>query len=151
MKINVDDILPEGLDVAEKLDPRSMSLYLDSQGIDFTEPIEVRARFRKSGAEVFIDVSLKSSVEYTCSRCLTKFKKPFNEDFNINHEVKPGDVLDVDEDIRQEIIIDYPMKSVCKQDCKGLCQNCGQNLNAAECECGKDDRQQSKENRGLNL
>lgn len=137
MEINVDRIPPEGLNIAEKLDPHKISLDLDSQGIDFIESIDAKARVRKSGAEVFIDVSLESPVEYTCSRCLAKFKDIFKKDFNVNYEVKPGDVLEVDEDIRQEMMLDYPMKVMCKPDCKGLCPNCGQNLNVAKCECEK--------------
>ncbi len=138
MKINVDNIPEEGLNLAEKLDPAKMLLDVDSQGVNFSESIDAKAKIRKSGAEVFIEVSLESPVEYTCSRCLAKFTDVFKKAFNVNYEVKSGDVLAVDEDIRQEMILDSPMKVMCKPDCKGLCPNCGQNLNVAECECEKE-------------
>lgn len=137
MKINVDNIPEEGLDLAEKLDSARMSLDVDLQGVSFIESIDAKAMVRKSGAEVFIEVSLESPVEYTCSRCLAKFRDVFKKAFNVNYEVKPGDVLEVDEDIRQEMILDSPMKVMCKPDCEGLCPNCGQNLNVAKCECEK--------------
>jgi uncharacterized protein len=45
--------------------------------------------------------------------------------------------VELDDEIRQEIILDYPMKIICKAECKGLCPNCGQNLNTGECDCNK--------------
>ncbi|MBU1147145.1 MAG: DUF177 domain-containing protein, partial [Candidatus Omnitrophica bacterium] len=61
----------------------------------------------------------------------------FKKSFSVNYEVNPGDILEIDDDIRQEIILDSPMKVVCRPDCKGLCPNCGQNLNVGKCECTK--------------
>jgi uncharacterized protein len=43
--------------------------------------------------------------------------------------VAPTDVVDITDDIRQEIILAYPMIPICQQNCKGLCPVCGQNLN----------------------
>jgi len=137
MKIYVDNILPEGLDLTEKLDPCKISSDLTKQGTAFFDPIDVKARVTKIGAEVFVDVSVESPVEYTCSRCLAKIKDTFKKSFSVNYEVNPGDILEIDDDIRQEIILDSPMKVVCRPDCKGLCPNCGQNLNVGKCECTK--------------
>ncbi|MFC1667193.1 DUF177 domain-containing protein [Candidatus Omnitrophota bacterium] len=151
MKILVDKIPEEGLKIIEQLDPHALSLELDGQAIDFIKSIDVKARAMKTGREVFVDISVETPVEYTCTRCLAKFQDIFKKRFNVNYEIEPGDILEVDEDIRQEMILDYPIKMVCKSDCKGLCPNCGQNLNVAKCECIKGDRGQSTENRGLDL
>ncbi|MFC1621165.1 DUF177 domain-containing protein [Candidatus Omnitrophota bacterium] len=137
MKIYVDKILPEGLNLAEKIDPGNISSDLIKQGTAFFDPIDVRANVTKTGMEVFVDVSLESPVEYTCSRCLAKIKDIFKKSFSVNYEVNSGDILDIDEDIRQEIMLDNPIKIVCKPDCKGLCPNCGQNFNIGECDCKK--------------
>jgi len=137
MKVNVDKITGEGLELAEKLDPHALSLDLNEQGIVFTQSIEARASFTKTGKEVFVSVSLEAGCEYTCGRCLAKFHDIFRKKFNMDYEVNPGDILDIDEDIRQEMILDYPMKIVCKPECKGLCPNCGQNLNISKCDCEK--------------
>lgn len=138
MKIYVDKILPEGLNLAEKIDTGKISSDLTKQGTAFFDPIDVRAKITKAGMEVFVDVSLESPVEYTCSRCLAKIKDTFKKSFSANYEVHPGDILEIDDDIRQEIILDSPMKVVCRPDCKGLCLNCGQNLNVGECECNTE-------------
>ena len=44
--------------------------------------------------------------------------------------------IDLDQDIREEIILDYPIKPLCRPDCKGLCPRCGKNLNEGGCSCG---------------
>ena len=135
MEIYVDKIPEEGLGLTEQLDPRQASLDLDAQGINFIKSIDVKAKVTKAKGEVFVDIDLEAPVEYTCARCLTKFQDVFKKEFSVSYEVKPGDILEVNEDIRQEIILDYPMKIICKSDCKGLCLDCGQNLNIGNCGC----------------
>ncbi|MBU1852634.1 MAG: DUF177 domain-containing protein [Candidatus Omnitrophica bacterium] len=137
MKIHVDKIPEEGMVLVEQLDPHRISLDSAMQVTSFTKPIEVQAKFTKIGEEVFVDVSLAASCEYTCARCLGKFGDVLKKEFNLNYEVKSGNILEIDEDIRQEMILYDPMKVVCRADCKGLCPRCGQNLNITECSCSK--------------
>ncbi|MDU7440249.1 MAG: YceD family protein, partial [Clostridium sp.] len=49
------------------------------------------------------------------------------------------DVLDITELVETSIISTLPIKRVCKDDCKGLCQKCGCNLNVKACDCNKED------------
>ncbi|MBU3911870.1 MAG: DUF177 domain-containing protein [Candidatus Omnitrophica bacterium] len=135
MKIHINKIPPEGLEITEEIDPRVMSLGMESQGIALTSSILVKANVLKAGGEVFADVCLEAPAEYTCGRCLAKFSGILKKEFKTSYEAKPGEIIDMDEDIRQETILDCPMKSLCKPDCKGLCPNCGQNLNTLKCEC----------------
>ncbi|MFC1509584.1 DUF177 domain-containing protein [Candidatus Omnitrophota bacterium] len=135
MKIKVDKIPADGVTLKEKLDPKNLFLGMEEQGISFLNPVSAEAVISKTGNEVFVDMALEVDIEYTCSRCLAKIKDVFKKKFNVNHEMSPGDILEIDEDIRQEMILGYPMKVICKADCKGLCVNCGQNLNVAKCEC----------------
>ena len=149
MKIFVDKIPEEGMELVEQIDPGKFSLDLETQGVSFTGSIDVRARIVKISGEVFVDVTLQAPCEYTCARCLTKLQDFFKKEFNVSYEAKPGDMLKVGEDIRQEMILGYPMKVLCRPDCKGLCLNCGQNLNISKCDCNKETRNQSTENRTL--
>jgi uncharacterized protein len=48
---------------------------------------------------------------------------------------KYGDI-DLSEAIREEIILNIPMKNICDTNCKGICVGCGVNLNNEECQCG---------------
>src|SRR3989338_6517021 len=135
MKIYVDKIPPDGLELSEKIDPAKIQLDLNRQGIILDKFIDAKERIEKIGREVLAAVSVEAPVEYSCARCLAKFNGTLKKEFNVSYEANQGDVLEIDEDIRQEIILDSPIKVVCKPDCKGLCPNCGQNLNIAQCEC----------------
>ena len=151
MNIYVDKIPEGGLELTEQIDHGKVSSDLEMQGVNFIKPIYVKAKVTKRERVVFVDVTLEAPCENVCARCLAKIQNIFKKDFNVNYEAKPGDILKLDEDIRQEMILDYPMKVLCRPDCKGLCLNCGQNLNVAKCECNKEDKEQSAENRKLNL
>jgi len=134
MKIYVDKIPEGGLELSEKIEPGSLLLE-DQAVISFINPIDVKADVTKASGEIFADISVESPVEYTCVKCLSRFNGIFRKKFNVILEVRPAEVVELDDEIRQEIILDYPMKVICKPDCKGLCANCGQNLNIANCEC----------------
>ncbi|MFW5872616.1 MAG: YceD family protein, partial [bacterium] len=74
-------------------------------------------------------------------RCLEKFEYNFNID--IEKELNKLDIKDIKEvDIRQilksNIFLDLPIKPLCSEDCKGLCPQCGQNLNKGDCNCERD-------------
>ncbi|MFA5388452.1 MAG: DUF177 domain-containing protein [Candidatus Omnitrophota bacterium] len=133
MKIYVDKIPEGGLELSDKILPGALSV--DTEAMSFVRPIDVKANVSKSGAEIFVDVAVEAAVEYTCSKCLAKFEDIFRKKFSIVREVKPAEIVELDDEIRQEIILDYPMKAICKAECKGLCPNCGQNLNIGECDC----------------
>jgi len=49
-----------------------------------------------------------------------------------------GNLLDLDKAIEDNIILNLPMKKLCSQDCKGLCEKCGTNLNDKQCNCSED-------------
>lgn len=133
MKIYVDKIPESGLELTEKIQPEE--LLINTEGINFIKPVDIRADVLKSGSEIFVDVLLEAPVEYTCSKCLSRFEDVFRKKFKIVREVRPAEIVEMDDEIRQEIILDYPMKIICKSECKGLCPNCGQNLNVGKCEC----------------
>ncbi len=133
MKIYVDQIPESGLELTEKIQPEAF--LISTESINFIKPIDVKANISKRGAGLFADVSLEAAVEYTCGKCLAKFEDTFRKKFNIIREVRPEEIVELDDDIRQEMIVDYPMKVICKAECKGLCPNCGQNLNTGKCDC----------------
>lgn len=50
-------------------------------------------------------------------------------------ELMEGYHLNVDELIRNELLLNWPTKVLCKEDCKGICKVCGKNLNDGSCGC----------------
>jgi uncharacterized protein len=47
------------------------------------------------------------------------------------------EAIALDEEVRQLILLDVPLKHLCREDCRGICPGCGVDLNAAECTCTK--------------
>lgn len=90
-----------------------------------------------------------------CSRCLeevkTSLRLKFERELDLNkaeaqavetldeHNYLDGYNLDVDKLVYGEIVFHWPMKVLCKEDCKGICSTCGTNLNLGTCNCDSTD------------
>ncbi|MEG0963430.1 MAG: DUF177 domain-containing protein [Lachnospiraceae bacterium] len=89
------------------------------------------------------------TITIPCDRCLTDVDRVFrvrvDKEIDLTGEDKEksmdvlnymiGTSLDVDQLIFGEILVSWPMKVLCKEDCKGICNQCGINLNTSECQC----------------
>lgn len=100
-----------------------------------------------------LDGSVKFSLLIPCSRCLKPVKVPFvltlerTIDGNQTDEDRVKDLdeqsylqgycLDVDQLVRDELLLNLPMKVLCDEDCKGICNRCGANLNDETCGCDR--------------
>ena len=98
----------------------------------------------------YIVLTANCSVHYVteCARCLEKLDGTCEIEFvrtvalslegqDENDEyilVGENSVLNIDEDVKEEIFLSLPTRSLCKDDCKGLCPECGANLNQTKCE-----------------
>jgi len=131
MKIHVNRIPFEGLSEQATYDP--LTLDLGRFDVRLQPPIEVSSFISKADNEVVVQAAIRCAVQLTCARCLGQFDSTLETDTTLSYAAQPTDVLDITEDIRQEIILAYPMIPVCQESCKGLCPSCGQNLNLAAC------------------
>jgi uncharacterized protein len=52
-----------------------------------------------------------------------------------DEEVFDGKTINLDPIVREQVLLALPMNAVCREDCKGLCAQCGQNLNEKQCGC----------------
>ncbi|MCK9345377.1 MAG: DUF177 domain-containing protein [Candidatus Pacebacteria bacterium] len=137
MKVYADQIPPEGVTLEEATDPSVFEL--DTEIVKFKSPLRIKADIFKITNAVTVDVALHTFTTLTCSRCLKEFDVDFAKDLKLNYQVEKTDrIIDLTPDIRQEILLDYPIKPLCKPDCRGLCLCCGKNLNEAECGCKRD-------------
>ena len=89
-----------------------------------------------------------SSVMHTfCDRCLNEFDSDLslNFEYTLVKELQDsdaqgyllveGDFLDLGELCESDVVLNLPLKFLCKSDCKGLCSVCGKNLNLSDCDC----------------
>lgn len=134
MKIDARKIAPEGLILTEEFSPGALDL--DAEIIKVSGPIKVRASVSKSYNAIEVLLSVSIPMVTCCSRCLKEIATVKNKEIELDFVLdKLSPVIDLDPDIREEIILDYPMKPLCKDKCLGLCFKCGKNLNEEKCIC----------------
>ena len=131
MKIYVNRVPEEGLREHATYDPAAMDM--DREDIHLAEPFEVDAFITKVDEELVVRAEIHCPLRLDCARCLATFASTVTADAVFSYTVHPSDVVDITDDVRQEIVLAYPMIPVCGPDCKGLCSGCGQNLNVSPC------------------
>ncbi|MEG1286557.1 MAG: YceD family protein [Clostridium sp.] len=126
-------------------------LYYDGEKITAIEKVDVVGEVRATEDILVVTASAKTKLKLCCSRCLGTFIYPIDIDieerFTMNKELiedeqiifVEGDSIDITEIVENSIISTLPIKRLCKNDCNGLCHQCGKNLNEASCQCTTND------------
>ncbi len=121
------------------------SALIDLPNVKISQPIDVAGRVSLTGDHsCYIDGQVKFSLAGECTRCLTQTEKEFVVSFAESadnesedcYSVK-NDTVDLSKIVDDVVVINAPMSFLCKEDCKGICYNCGANLNDSECKCKK--------------
>jgi uncharacterized protein len=129
----------------------------DDPDYRIADPVELVMDVAKVGADAFeVTGRVKSRLELACSRCLEPFEIPVDASFELRYvpqsenagederEIEEDDlttafykdgVLDIGELVREQFQLVLPMKPLCSDACRGLCPQCGTNLNRTECGC----------------
>jgi uncharacterized protein len=114
-------------------------------------PLDVDLTARSVGEGVFVRGRIRTTVQMSCRRCLAPvessvedtvdlFYEPLTaEDEDADGEVYPlplrGDELDLRDAIREQVLLRVPEFGLCREDCRGLCPQCGTDLNTGSCDC----------------
>ncbi len=134
MKIDINQIPVEGLTIKEGFSAGQLELETDT--VKFRGQIKAEAQISRITNAVTVGLVLNASMLVICSRCLDEFNTDVKRSLRISYPADQSEpVIDLDPEIREEIILDYPIKPLCKPDCKGLCVKCGDNLNEGICKC----------------
>jgi uncharacterized protein len=94
-------------------------------------------------------ISVTTDAVFSCDRCLESYAGKFDETieqlFQLGHSELDSDEIeilpenskeiDISKTIHDVFILNRPIRLLCKEDCKGLCVNCGINLNNKSCDC----------------
>lgn len=153
MFVNLTDVLTnEDKAVSKQIDAELSQISIGGETFQvvwkspiqftFTNIGKGRARINGAGEITFV---------MNCDRCLkpieVKLELVFSRevfapnmldgasDQNDDQRFMDGYQLDVEDLLRNEIVINWPMKVLCKPDCKGICRQCGKDLNTGTCEC----------------
>ncbi|MBU0709254.1 MAG: DUF177 domain-containing protein [Candidatus Omnitrophica bacterium] len=135
MKIDINHIPFEGQTIEEEIVPSDLELETDL--IKFRGNIKVKADLSKITNAVTANLNISGLIYANCSRCLEEFQMELAKNIKLNYPVSSSDTtIDLSQDIKDEIVLDYPMRPLCNSECKGLCIRCGKNLNEGSCNCG---------------
>ncbi|NLN75147.1 MAG: DUF177 domain-containing protein [Armatimonadetes bacterium] len=132
----------------------------DESGLKCVEPVTGEVAFSNTGQTIDVRGKFQTVVELECGRCLKAYRMPVESDVEEalplegqpwaptvsesvddetpDEEAEPlfvDNVFDLDEYLRQSILVNVPIKPLCDEVCKGLCPQCGKNLNDGSCDC----------------
>ncbi|TAL10941.1 MAG: DUF177 domain-containing protein [Nitrospirae bacterium] len=152
-EVKVSEIPDEGLSLSVKEDPAALDLA--ATGVRFLEPVAVDVFLVKADKAVMATGRIAVPVAFECVRCLREF--PASLDIPIStqfvpppelplgeHPMPPDEAEDyyyrddgivLDDLVRQEVLLAVPFNPQCRDDCRGLCAQCGQDLNRGACAC----------------
>ena len=159
MLIEVETLSDKPQPFAHAYQPEEVSL--DEEQARLASEVKVSGSARRKREEVRLQGNIKADVEILCDRCLAASQMPLEVEFDmgfIPQEVEAvkaenvelqaedlviaayeGEAVDLDEVVREQILLALPSRHLCSEDCKGLCQECGANLNAGQCTCEQAD------------
>jgi uncharacterized protein len=115
--------------------------------ISFAEPVSVSGTFVYDGKAFTVSGKATAAVNTSCARCTKEFVEriefSFTERFvkgddeTGDNETYPysGDELLIDKAVLDNLFLEFPIASVCREDCKGLCPVCGADRNVTNCNC----------------
>ena len=163
IRINVDRVPDEGIAIKTRVPfdrfPGLKDLCREER-VCFLSPVQMEIRIRWISRFVEAAGSLRTSVRLSCSRCLGDYSQlldvafratytnaiedsdPLKEETDIELTSEAIDLfqfhgreIDLTEAIQEQVLLSLPLKPLCREDCKGLCPRCGEDLNKGECGC----------------
>ena len=130
MLIDLSNVLSEPHRSVDETVPCELKIFRNGLGeypVTESSNVHVKINYMENG-KLQIEGTCKLTVEIPCDRCLEPVATVF--ELNISRIT-----LDVDQLVGSEILIGWPTKILCSEDCKGICNVCGQNLNQGTCNC----------------
>ncbi len=157
MRLNLSHLPESGLEFNVELDAHEVDMT--GTDADLGGNLRLQGRVLKAGEEMVLDGVLRGVFSLTCSRCLKQFVQAFEFPVSATYvqtaERPPGalaevafdddtriaflgDEIDLISGIREDLMLNIPLKPLCSENCRGLCAQCGANLNEEECGCAQE-------------
>ena len=133
LRFRTQDVLRNGgLNCSAKLEPK---YFTDI----FTPPnkitqVQVELQFWPMGKEITVKGRVWGKRTVRCDRCLTQTTQDFDENF-LETASTTAEIIDIMSCVRQTLALTEDIQFLCSPHCKGLCPQCGQNLNEGACNC----------------
>ncbi len=155
MLYNVAQLLKASVGTSFQADIHEENIQFDDD-FKVLGPVTGHVRMRRTNQGLLVDGWVDLTLELSCTRCLKTFEQPMHVTFEElflptvdvvtglalppidEEEAFPIDdhhLLDLTEAVRQHVLLALPMVTVCREDCAGLCPQCGHDLNLGPCDC----------------
>jgi uncharacterized protein len=157
MKLDISHIPETGLGVNVELDAGEVDI--SDATAELAGDLHFEGRVMEAGEEMLLlEGTLRGTFSLSCSRCLKGFVQPLEIQVSARYantaEIEPesraeaappettpipfvGDEIDLVLGIREDLLLNVPLKPLCREVCHGLCPQCGADLNEGECTCEK--------------
>mgnify|MGYP003365152833 CR=1 FL=1 len=147
MLVNLKDIFVGGAPIAIEYEMDLSQEEVPGGGFPFPEPVRVSGRIENRAGVVLLHAAVQAVRHTVCDRCLAPTRQPMHVAFeNVLVTESQGDdsdellvcseqTLDMDALAKTNLLLALPMKELCRPDCKGICPQCGKNLNEGPCGC----------------
>lgn len=147
LKINIRELLAG--EKSQKEFEYSIPAEYNEGGNEAIGDILISGKVTDMGGYIELNASAELKYRTQCARCLTELEKNCKIDIcrpvtvslqNGNEEdeyilVGENSEIDIDNLITEELLLSLPLRSLCSEDCKGLCPKCGCNRNEVKCDC----------------
>lgn len=165
MEIYIEKIQPEGLSlnfVNSVANFPVLTEMVSAGECKFPVPIKTALRAQRISDMVEIEGNIETLVGLPCSRCLQIFETPLKSHFSLTYIQRAGDIeadgepqevelsaedmgivyfqgekINLQDTIQEQVLIELPLRILCKPGCKGLCPRCGVDLNDDPCDCDR--------------
>ncbi|MFC5702205.1 YceD family protein [Cohnella faecalis] len=155
MLINVQELLSRQQPIEREGTFELKDLFRDSRDTTPLGPLSFRLTANAAGERrIGVTGELTADLRLLCSRCLDPidhhFEVEFEEMFQVMKDTDPepgedddfipvyGERLELRPFLEEELVLNLPLAPLCREDCKGLCSECGTSLNEKTCGCGTE-------------
>lgn len=158
MFIEIEDLKPEPLHVHHVF-PAGEIKFSNSDAV-LNEPVTADFILNHKGKDLRVTGAVHAVMQLKCSRCAKEVARDLSAEFDLSYLPQPvgadaegeielsyedmevafydGIAFDVNLMVLEQIALAMPMKVVCREDCKGLCFQCGADLNEGTCSCSRE-------------
>jgi uncharacterized protein len=162
MFIEIRELEFHPVDFEEEFQPGAIDLGAEVRQISLlrssgrAQLIEERHGKHEKIDDIRLNGELSTSLEVLCARCLEAIVLPVSRSFDLLYRPQGSDAgkeelsvtvteaeigyykgngIELEDALREQVLLAVPLKSICRDDCRGLCPHCGKNLNTEPCSC----------------
>jgi uncharacterized protein len=135
LTIHPRSLTPEGIQLEGEVEMTALEIPEEDR-IGCPDPLRFSLHASLAGDAILVQGEMHTVLRCRCDRCLKYYDLPLDlNDVCIYFKNIDTDTINLTEDLRQDILLGFPQHCRCGEDCRGLCPNCGQNLNVRDCGC----------------